>query len=78
MNTRKQEWTKVVALATSLAAGVTALAVNIAMELPDVPLERIAVLERQAAQALAEAEMGDDAIDTAPIMLAPGIRVYTA
>lgn len=57
---------------------ITALAVNIAMELPDVPLDRIAILERQAAQALAEAEIGDDAIDTAPIMLAPGIRVYTA
>lgn len=57
---------------------VTALAVNIAMELPDVPLDRIAILERQAAQSLAEAEGGDDAIDTAPIMLAPAIGVYTA
>jgi len=51
------------------------LAHRLSLELPQVPMDRVAYLERMAAQYLSEAEMEER--DKSPIYFAPNISVYT-
>lgn len=59
-----------------LDAIVAGLAAKMALEFPDVPLERFTLLDGLASRAMSEA--WSEEVDDSPIMLAPNIRCYTA